>query len=103
MSVRDVIFGARDLREKTVHVPEWGVNITLREMSVADSMIYSGMDKSQSSAMRILIATAYDESGERIFTPDDAEMLSRKSAHVIGRLLHEVNELTGEAGDDPND
>lgn len=102
------IFAANDRRATTVEVPEWGVEIELRSLSVRERQALldqaRALDDDADAApiyARAIIACAYDPAtGERVFTEGDMEALLDRSAAAVDRLapaVMEVNGMTPEA------
>jgi len=103
MSLRDTIIAARDLREETVEVPEWGASFRLVEMDGAERMGFddesAGIKESGKKedglrlAARLLVRCIRDESGARVVGDDDADVLVKKNPKVLMRLFRRVAEL----------
>lgn len=107
MALRDKIFEARDIPTEAVEVPEWGVTVEVRGMTGADRSRLMDMAITESGDVdvkviypEIVISTAYDpETGERVFTDDDADALQSKSAQAIDRIAEVGMRLSGFAKD----
>lgn len=71
------IFGAVDLREDTVEVPEWGGSVRLVQMSAAESMQLTREMETQEGADNgiylMFIYSARNADGTRIFSPDEPD------------------------------
>jgi hypothetical protein len=98
MTTKEQIFNSDDLTSKKVDVPEWGCEIILRVMTGADRDKYmrfvSKQDGIPENMMeRLIVLTAYNESGEKLFTDSDIPELSKKSSLVITRLFSEATRL----------
>jgi hypothetical protein len=102
---RDQILKAMDLKVERVEVPEWDGAIHLRVMSVGERDAYENeWVKSKLTGManfrtRFLARTICDAQGNRLFEDKDVEILSKKSAAVMGRLWDEsmsLNKLKNE-------
>lgn len=84
------IFGAVDLKEEIVDVPEWGGSIRLVQMTAAESMqLTRDMDTKEGADAGIflmLVYSARNENGERVFTNDDIDRLRHKNFNVLDKL-----------------
>lgn len=103
MSLRDKILKAADLSHEDIEVPEWGVTIrvvspTVRERAriVAAFMGPDGTPDIEKMYPALVIATASDpETGDRLFTDDDAEALSAKSGKAVERVAQAALRVSG--------
>ena len=95
MSLREKILAAEDIQSEMVEVPEWGCTIEVRGMNGADrSRILETAASSEDGKIGIgsmyvetVIASAYDpDTGERIFSQADRDVLMSKSASAIDRI-----------------
>ena len=95
MSLREKILAAEDIQSEMVEVPEWGCAIEVRGMNGADrSRILETAASSEDGKIGIgsmyvetVIASAYDpDTGERIFSQADRDVLMSKSASAIDRI-----------------
>jgi len=112
VSLRDQILAAEDIQIEMVEVPEWGVTVEVRGMSGADrsalmqAVADSPEGKATISTMYVdsIIATAYDpETGERLFTPEDAGALNAKAASALDRLAEVSMRLSGMTAESTED
>lgn len=113
MSLRDLIAEASDIRAETVNVPEWGVDVEVRSMSMrARAAMFAQSAAGGALAIEkfypaILIACCYDpKSGEKVFGADDLDMLADKSAGPVERLAKlalSVSGMSDEAVDEGKD
>ncbi|MGO4811143.1 hypothetical protein AB4156_16395 [Cupriavidus sp. 2MCAB6] len=97
---KDAIFGASDIVSEDVPVPEWGGSVRVCVMSgLARDVFVSGGGKSDAGfsdfQARLLVATAVDAAGDRIFEPADVERLQAKSRTVLDRLTAAAMRLNG--------
>lgn len=116
MSIRDQIMAAEDFKSEVVLVPEWGnaetgdLKLVMRELSVNDRGLLLIADSERvevsggwdflpkvdpQAPARIVVLSAYDEAGERVFTDDDVEPLAAKAASVVDRLANVARRLSG--------
>lgn len=95
MSLREKILAAEDIQSEMVEVPEWGCTIEVRGMNGADrSRILEAAAASEDGKIGIgsmyvetVIASAYDpDTGERVFSQADRDVLMSKSASAIDRI-----------------
>lgn len=112
MSLRDKILAAEDIQSEMVEVPEWDCTIEVRGMNGADRSrileLAATADDGKISIgnmyVETVIASAYDpESGERIFTDADRDVLMAKSAAAIDRIAQvgmRLSAMSPEAQDD---
>lgn len=102
--------GRNPRRSRPVDVPEWGGTVHVREMSGAERDEYEyGLSKSQEAGAvmrnfraRLLVHCLYDEQGNRLFQPDDADALGEQEGTVIKRLFEVAAPLNGLSAEDGN-
>ena len=107
MSLRDKIFESIDIETETVEVPVWGVSIELRSMDgkTRIQMMQSvTSDDGQVEMLKlypdIIIACAHDpETGERLFTEEDRDVLLSKSAGALEIVASAAMRVSGMATD----
>ena len=94
---RDTILNAEDLKSEDIDVPEWGGKMRLREMTGADREEYAEAVSGRASHYReaLIAFSAIDAQGNRVFTIEDVEALSRKSDRAIQRLAEAATRLSG--------
>jgi hypothetical protein len=95
MSLREKILAAEDIESEMLEVPEWDCTVEVRGMNGADrSRILESAAASEDGKISIgnmyvetVIASTYDpETGERIFTNADRDVLMSKSAAAIDKI-----------------
>lgn len=101
---REAILGADDIKKTVVEVPEWGGNVILGMMTgeardAFEQSVNSGDGGPNIINIheRIVVLTAIDESGNRLFTEEDIVALSKKSAAAVRRCAlaaQKLNALT---------
>ena len=105
---RDEILGADDLKSEKVEVPEWCGFVYIRTMTgeerdAFETDFYGATAEDETAKTRrnfrakLVCRCAVDESGGRIFTDADAEVLGRKAAPALDRLwpvAQRLNALT---------
>lgn len=94
MGLRDQIMQASDLKTEVVHVPEWGCDVTVSEMSGLDRDAFeqslmgpAGERDVSNLRARLLVKTLRDENGARMFADDEAHFLGAKSASALDRCF----------------
>lgn len=94
MGLRDTILGKMDLKEEKVFVPEWGVEVIVRELTgIQRSRLIDEIQKDQLQGAdlnslelytTLIIQSVVDpETGEFVFTPEDKQALSEKSGSAM--------------------
>jgi len=109
MAVKEQILGCVDLRRKTVEVPQWKQTLTIQELSLQQSLAAFGPDrladdgKIKLAAVDIAQVVAWSvidsETGERIFSDEDAPALAGKGRAPLMLLYNEIISLSGTAED----
>lgn len=112
---RDAIRSCNDLKRELVNVPEWGGDVYVRELSVAELQGYlmmmregqsdiSNIDTSKmdiaKTMTKLVIYCVVDEDGNRLFTMDDAEWLEGKSVKALKRVASVAQRLSGMGEED---
>lgn len=94
--LRDKILAASDLHKEEVHVPEWDATIFVRVMTArerdsfeAEQLALSKKDRGTDNIRaRLVVLTAVDASGARIFGASDADALGNKAVNAMDRLAN---------------
>lgn len=105
------ILEADDLPREEVEVPEWGGSIWIRTMTGVErdffeqSVIGSHLNGNNRQNLtnvraRLVVLTAVDENGIRLFEEKDADELGKKSSAVLDRLFAVAQRLNGLSRDD---
>lgn len=102
---RDQILEADDLTRECVEVPEWGGEVFVATMTGEardaweQSLVVADGGKARASMenirARLVVATACDENGNRLFTEKDIPALGRKSAGALERICRVAQRLNG--------
>ena len=106
MSIKDKIRAAKDIETELVEMPEWGVNIEVRSMSVRQraAFVAASQDLTENSAARIegvygqiLVTCCLDpDTGDAVFDEDDLTwLMTEKSGAAIDRLVTRCLEASG--------
>ena len=94
MSLRDKIISTDDIQKELVEIPEWGVILEVRGMNGADRSRIIEMVSNEDGGVSVgsmyietVIASTYDpDSGERVFSESDRDVLTTKAASAIDRI-----------------
>jgi hypothetical protein len=100
---RAEVISSDDLRRELVAVPEWGGSIMLHTLSVAERLALAELAKSETGGqfgLRLVIASAIDEDGNRLFGEGDMAALANKSHAAVERLVRAAVRVNAMAGDD---
>lgn len=99
---KEQILKAKDLKEETVNVPEWGGSVkvrslTGRERDEFERDVFNDGDKStwENFRAKLVALTIVDEKGERIFTSSDVHALGNKSALALDKIFSVSQRLSG--------
>ena len=104
MLSRNEILEASDLQKQEVSVPEWGGSVMVYGMTAGDKDTYeeSMISSVKSQIVTLKDATARlcslccrDEDGTRLFTAEDIDALSEKSAVALNRISTVAQKLSG--------
>lgn len=90
MGIRESILAADDLKRVVEPVPEWGVDVTFRQLGAEDTMkLTEDMDKEEFKGLGMflmIIACAVGENDAPLFTREDIPALQKKNFQVLNRL-----------------
>jgi hypothetical protein len=91
------ILAAADLKFEDVPVPEWGGSVRIAVMSglARDEFMTRSDDGYSNFQARLLMATAIDESGVRLFNADQLAALQGKNKDVLDRLTAVAMRING--------
>jgi hypothetical protein len=96
------IFGADDLPPVDVAIPEWGGEVRLRPMSSKDrddaikrSTQLNNEKAPGAFAAYLLAKCAVSETGETLFTTEDATRLAKKNGEVLERIAQKILDMNG--------
>lgn len=100
---REQILEINDLQIEKVETPEWGGCVFVRTVNADDSYEYSkgNLDEEGNVKEKNLIVdycafVMCDSKGERIFSNEDIQQLSKKSTKAILRIYKAGKKLNGE-------
>ncbi|WP_353189122.1 hypothetical protein [Pseudomonas sp.] len=86
------------LKAGTIEIPEWGVEIGVREMTARERVEFGANAKNipHAAAVRLIIDCATDPAtGSKLFEKAHQDMLLGKSGDVIDRIATKICELSG--------
>lgn len=103
---RDDILNVADLPIEEIPVPEWGGSVLVRGMTGAERDAFEasivqlkGGNKSsvdmRNIRAKLVAMSLVDESGERLFSQADVELLGKKSAAALQRIFEAAQKLSG--------
>lgn len=108
MGLKDTILSADDIDREMVEVPEWGVTVEMRSMTIAERTYAmkswskpredgEGTEVDQEKFYPMLLAASiFDpETGEKVFDRAEVEKLGEKSSKVVERLAGVAIRLSG--------
>lgn len=86
------------LKRATIHVPQWDVEIGLRELTAAESLKFG--ETSKISLMRamaeMVISCAFDPQTDKpLFEPAHRDVLETKSGAALKTIAEKITELSG--------
>jgi hypothetical protein len=98
------ILKANDVKTKEVPVPVWGGSVFVASMTAGQRDAYEAMlfqrmkDGGRDNIVKVAraslaVACCVDASGAPLFTDEDLELLSRKSAAALDRVVKAAQEL----------
>lgn len=110
MLTRDDILGILDLKSESVAVPEWGGDVSVRELTGSERDAYEQSlfrqreddpDKLAANVRAKLCAlSVIGADGKRLFVEADVESLGNKSAAALDRIYDVAHRLSRMGGED---
>ncbi len=107
---KTAILTANDLQTEDVEVPEWGGAVrvrsfTGRERDAFESSMVRGDGKDRKVDLtnmraRLVGLTVIDETGQRLFTDEEVDLLGAKSGAALDRVFAVAQKLNGLSGAD---
>lgn len=103
MSLRDRILSSQDIKSNIVHVEAWEVDIDIRTITAVERsrLVASctkedgNIDMEKMYPMLIVSAVFDPETGEKVFSAEDMELIQNKSASAVEFVAQKVMELSG--------
>ena len=107
---KTALLTANDLQTEDVEVPEWGGAVRVRSFTGRErdafeaSMVRGdGRDRKvdlTNMRARLVGLTVIDETGQRLFTDDEVDLLGAKSGAALDRVFAVAQKLNGLSGAD---
>jgi len=107
---KSAILAADDLKTEDVDVLEWGGTVRVRafsgrERDAFEASLVRGDGKDRKVDLtnmraRLVALTVVDESGQKVFTHDDVDLLGAKSGAALDRVFSVAQKLNGLSGAD---
>ena len=107
---KTAILAAQDLQTEDVEVPEWGGAVrvrsfTGRERDAFESSMVRGEGRDRKVDLtnmraRLVGLTVIDETGQRLFTDEEVDLLGAKSGAALDRVFAIAQKLNGLSGSD---
>ena len=107
---KTAILAAQDLQTEDVEVPEWGGAVrvrsfTGRERDAFEASMVRGEGRDRKVDLtnmraRLVGLTVIDETGQRLFTDEEADLLGAKSGAALDRVFAIAQKLNGLSGAD---
>ena len=107
---KTAILAAQDLQTEDVEIPEWGGAVrvrsfTGRERDAFEASMVRGDGRDRrvdltNMRARLVGLTVIDESGQRLFTDEEADLLGAKSGAALDRVFAIAQKLNGLSGSD---
>ena len=114
---KEQIFQAQDIATDVVTCPEWGGDVTIRALTLAQAQEWRRSsltktvirdkdgkpsteyivdhDKLLTSDVRLMITACVDQAGNPLFTRDDIDALMKKSPGPVTRIVKAIVEISG--------
>ena len=107
---KTAILTANDLQTEDIEVPEWGGAVrvrsfTGRERDAFESSMVRGDGRDRKVDLtnmraRLVGLTVIDETGQRLFTDEEVDLLGAKSGAALDRVFAVAQKLNGLSGTD---
>jgi hypothetical protein len=90
------IFAATDRKTVAIEVQEWGGTVYVQTMTADEASGLSDKNApNKEGVARVVVLTAVDENGNRLFSFDDIPKLQQKSFRALLRVQEIALELNG--------
>lgn len=97
---KDSILNANDLKREIIPCPEWGGDVIIQELGAIDRdrlwpclLDADGKNDPVNVSGKVLVRCIVNESGERLFSDEDAVALGKRSPKVLDRLFKVAEKL----------
>lgn len=94
------ILGLKDYRTAQVNVPQWGVELTVREMSLDDGLHFASLMRGEQMTLSgvdiagVVARGVIDAEGNRVFADADIPELARKNREALLELYQAIVNLS---------
>lgn len=103
MKTREMILNAKDLHTEPFEIPEWGVTVKIKSMTVSkrnqllkDSANDKGeVDHEKLFPILLITALVDAETEEPIFAATDRDAINEKNVGVVERVAKKIMEVCG--------
>jgi hypothetical protein len=88
---------AADRQPEPHQVPEWGLTVYLRPLSLADRLALIPVFEGYTPEMRVgvlVVKGTHDEGGNRVWSDEDAARVARMDSTAVGGIAAKVRELS---------
>ena len=103
---KEQILSCNDLAQEVVNIPEWGGDVVVRcltgeERDELEKLTFKEKSDGtreidlQNFRAKLISLCVVDENGQRMFSSEDALLLSKKSAKAIDRVFVAAEKLSG--------
>lgn len=99
MLSRAAILGIKDLSPIKLNVPEWKMDVFVRPLTGSErdafeaEIVGAGSKRMANMRGKLAARSLCNETGDRLFTDEDAEVLGAKSAAALDRIVLAVQQL----------
>jgi len=113
MSLREQILNSEDTITELVDIPEWGVTVAVKGMTIAQQQQFTKSVRKRTGSktsfqldddkfvIQLLIRSAFDPDTDKpVFEQADASALAGKSTKAVGRISTVALRLSGFSDDD---
>lgn len=93
---KEDILKVDDMRYHCITIPEWGGDIRLKTMSLADQLAYEEVrkdSKTEDIIIQLVKTSCVDENGKQLFSDEEVKQLNIKSAEVICRIFQKCLDI----------
>jgi len=102
MLTKEDIIAVEDIQTETLAVPEWGGEITLRQLtaSEADAFELRITTEKENIRARLCAMCIVGDDGKRLFKASEIDILARKSRRAIDRIFTQCQHINGYTQED---
>ncbi len=108
---RAKILKCTNLKTETVNVPEWGGDVTVRELDgkgrdawemgvITQNKKGDAKFNGVNARAKLIIRSVIDDDGNLIFTDDDIDAIGCLSASALGKVFDVASKLSGLTSED---